>query len=194
MNKKSWLVLSITAIALFGVGCSTYEANSNTSANAAATTTTRTAADNSEITTNVDANGVKTETRTFRNNPRVSKIVVTTTKDGKRTVRAYSPSGQEKEITDAGDALEATGDKIADGAGWTTDKGEDVADKTVEGAKTAGQKTVEGTKSVVEKTGETAKSAGTKTVAGAKKVGEKTVEGAKKTTDEAKKTAKKLIP
>ena len=125
------------AIAILGTaaGCTTTDnANVNANANAVvAQTTTRTAADGSEITTTTDANGVKTETRVFRNNPRVSRVVVTTTRDGRRTVRAYSATGEEKEVNDVGDALEVTGDKIADGAGW-------VADKTKDGVAIAGDK------------------------------------------------------
>jgi len=155
-------------------GCSsTDNANVNANANAAvAQTTTRTAADGSEITTTTDASGVKTETRVFRNNPRVSRVVVTTTADGRRTVRAYSATGETKEVNDVGDALEVTGEKIADAAGW-------VADKTKDGVVEAGDKLED----VGDKTADGARAVG----AGAKKVGEKTVEGAKKTGSAIKK-------
>ncbi len=163
------------AIAILGAaaGCNTADnANVNANANAVvAQTTTRTAADGSEITTTTDADGMKTETRVFRNNPRVSRVVVTTRRDGRRTVRAYSATGEDREINDVGDALEATGDKIADAAGWVADKTkagvaeagdklEDVGDKTASGAKKVGQKTVEGAKTVGQKTAEGAKKAG----------------------------------
>ena len=121
MSKKLLTAMAFGVLAMFMAGCSTTDQTANANANAAATTTTRTAADGSEITTTTDASGVKTETRVFRNNPRVSRVVVTT-RDGRRTVRAYSPSGEEKEVNDVGDALEVTGDKIADAAGWTADK------------------------------------------------------------------------
>jgi hypothetical protein len=197
VGKKILIGLSILLIGTLGVGCKKSEgANANTNANANDVATTRPAPDDSEVMTMVDANGVKTETRTFRNNPRVAKVVVTT-RDGQRTVRAYSPSGEEKEVNDGGDALEATGDKIADAAGWVADKGEDAAGKTKEGAKTVGEKT----KDVGEKTVDTAKTVGEKTGEGAKTVGEKTAEGAKtvgeKTATGAKKVGraiKKVIP
>ncbi len=159
MSKKLLMALAFGVLAMFAAGCATTDQTANANANAAATTTTRTAADGSQITTTIDANGVKTETRVFRNNPRVERVVVTT-RDGRRTARAYSPSGEEKEVNDVGDALEWTGDKIADAAGWTADKAEDVGDATVKGAKTVGEKTAEGAKTV-----------GKKTAAGAKKVG-----------------------
>src|SRR6267142_2009446 len=99
--------------------------DSNPNANAAdtATTTTTTAPDNSEVTTTTDKNGVKTETRTFKNNPRVSKVVVTT-RNGVRTAKVYSASGEEKDIANANDPnlLEATGEKIADAAGGVKKK------------------------------------------------------------------------
>ena len=133
MSKKILTVMAVAVLAMFGASCTTTDqANANM-----ATTTTRTAADGSEITTATDANGVKTETRVFRDNPRVSRVVVTT-RDGRRTVRAYSPSGEEKEVNDVGDALEASGDKIADAARWTADKAVDVGSKTVEVGKTVG--------------------------------------------------------
>lgn len=168
MSKKLLIVFAIAMVCVAG-GCATTDnANVNTNANANATvaqTTTRTAADGSEIITTTDANGLKTETRTFRNNPRVSRVVVTTTSDGRRTVRAHSATGETKEVNDVGDALEVTGDKIADAAGW-------VAEKTKEGVLEAGDKLED---------------VGDKTASGAKKVGKKTVEGAKKAGSAIKK-------
>src|SRR5688572_31912912 len=71
------------ALASIFVGCSSSEqANANQ-------TITTTGPDNSEIVTTTDSTGTKTETRTFRNNPRVSRVVVTT-RDGRRTVKVYS--------------------------------------------------------------------------------------------------------
>ena len=56
----------------------------------------QTAADDSEIVT-AEEGGVRTETRTFRNNSRVQKVVVTT-RNGKRTARVTSRSGEEREL------------------------------------------------------------------------------------------------
>lgn len=168
MSKKLLTVMAVAVLAMFGASCTTSDPNA--SANSAATTTTRTAVDGSEITTTTDASGVKTETRVFRNNPRVAKVVVTT-RDGRRTVRAYSPSGEEKEVNDVGDALEVSGDKIADAAKWTADKGEDVVDEVADKTEDVGDATVKGAKKVGAKTAEGAKTVGKKTAAGAKKVG-----------------------
>lgn len=168
MSKKVLLVGLLAALALAIAGCAKTDEMAN--ANTAGTTTTRTAADGSEITTTINENGVKTETRTFRNNPRVSRVVVTTTRDGKRTVRVYSPKGEEKEVNDVGDALEVTGDKLADAAGWVADKTEDAVGETGDKLEDVGDKTVSGAKTV-----------GTKTAEGAKTVGQKTASGAKKT-------------
>jgi len=126
-------------------------ANASANANANATTssdTTRPGPDNSEITTSVDAHGVKTETRVFHNNPRVAKVVVTT-REGKRTTTVYAPNGESKGLKEeVGDALSATGDALADAAGFVAKKTVDLADKTKEGAKTVGEKTAEGAKKV----------------------------------------------
>jgi hypothetical protein len=174
----------MAVLASFAVGCS-QDATTQNNTNSAVTTT-RQGPDNSEITTTIDPNGVKTETRTFRNNPKVSKVVVTT-RDGKRTVRAYSPSGEEKEVNDVGDALEVTGEKVAAGAGWAADKGEDVVGEVPDKAEDVADKTVDTAKTVGDKTAEGAKKVGEKTAEGAKKVGEKTAEGAKKTGKAIKK-------
>jgi len=165
--------LMIALLAASAGACTRNEAaNANDNANAAATAaaqTTQPAPDNSEVTTSVDANGTRTETRVFKNNPRISKVVVTT-RDGRRTVKAYSASGEEREVTKT--AAKEVGDKA-----------EDVKDKTVSTSKKVGEKTVDVSKTVGEKTADTAKTVGDKTVEGAKKVGSAT-----------KKAVKKVIP
>ena len=154
-------ILAILAVAMLAVsaGCNQTD-NANTTAtnvNAAPTTTTVAGADNSEITTTVNPDGVKTETRVFKNNPRVSKVVVTTDRSGSRTTRVYSATGTEKVVDNVGDALNETGDAIATAAGWTVDKTkegvnevgdklEDAKDQAAKGAKTVGKKTAEGAK------------------------------------------------
>ena len=150
MSNKLLIGFAIAMLATASAGCSsTGNANTNANANAnaaVASDTTRPGPDNSEITTSVDANGVKTETRVFHNNPRVAKVVVTT-RDGKRTTTVYAPSGQSKDLKEeVGDALSATGNAIADAAGFLAEKTVDIADKTKEGAKTVGEKTAEGAK------------------------------------------------
>ena len=150
MSNKLLIGFAIAMLAAASAGCSTTDnanANANANANSAvASNTTQPGPDNSEITTSVDANGVKTETRVFHNNPRVAKVVVTT-RDGKRTTTVYAPSGQSKDLKEeAGDALSATGNAIADAAGFLAEKTVDIADKTKEGAKTVGEKTAEGAK------------------------------------------------
>ena len=168
-------ILFLTFMVALAVGCSKKEP--------VAENTTTPGPDNSEIITKVDDNGVKTEERTFRGNPRIARVVVTT-KNGQRTVKAYSPSGEERELSknESDNVLEATGNKLADAAGFVADKGEDVGEaakdktvavgeKTADTAKTVGDKTVEGAKTVSDKTVEGAKTVGSKTVSGTKKVG-----------------------
>lgn len=150
MSNKLLIGFVIAMLAAASAGCSTTDnanANANANANSAlASDITNPGPDNSEITTSVDANGVKTETRVFHNNPRVAKVVVTT-RDGKRTTTVYAPGGQSKDLKEeAGDALSATGNAIADAAGFLAEKTVDIADKTKEGAKTVGEKTAEGAK------------------------------------------------
>jgi hypothetical protein len=164
----------------------------------AAENATKPGPDNSEITTRTDANGVKTEERVFHNNPRISRVVVTT-RNGQRTVKAYSPSGEERELNknETEDVLEATGTKIADAAGFVADKSEDVAGE----AKDIGVAAKDKTQAVGEKTADTAKTVGEKSAEGAKTVANKSVDTAKtveqKTVSGAKKAAKavkKIVP
>ncbi|MGH9969988.1 MAG: hypothetical protein ACREBG_19640 [Pyrinomonadaceae bacterium] len=176
MSKQLLVALAIAVLGMFAVGCAKNDEMANANMNAAGTTSVRTGPDNSEITTTTDANGVKTETRVFRDNPRVSKVVVTT-RDGRRTVRVYSRTGEEKEVNDVGDALEATGAKLADGAGWVADKTEDAAQETKQGAKTVGKAVTDKAEDVGQKTAEGAKAVGR----GAQAVGKKAAAGAKKT-------------
>lgn len=173
MSRKLCLSLTLSLVAMLGVACTKSDvANSNANMNANAELATRTGPDDSEIVTTTDANGVKTETRVFHNNPRISKVVVTT-RNGQRTVKAYSPSGEEKVVNGVEDALSATGDAIAKSAGWVADKAEDVAGETKEGAQKVGEKTVDTAEKVGDKTAEGAKKVGTKTADTAKKVGKK---------------------
>lgn len=191
MTKNICLFTIVLLVAL-AAGCNQYQAGDQNSAAATASPTTVAGPDDSEISTSVDASGTRTETRTFRNNPHVSKVVVTT-RDGRRTVKAYSPSGEEREVNTDENVLEATGDAIARSVGWVADKGEDVAgeakdvgEEVADKAEDVGDKA----KQVGEKTVDVSKKAGEKTVQGAKKVGEKTVEGAKKVGG----AVKKVVP
>jgi hypothetical protein len=200
VTKKICLMTMLLLVAL-AAGCNQYQAVDQTTATASPSVVE--GPDNSEITTSVDASGTKTETRTFRNNPRISKVVVTT-RDGRRTVTATSPSGEERVVTTTENVLEATGETIAQAAGFVADKAEDVpgeaktagteaADKAEDvgdKAKSIGEKTVDVSKDVADKTVDVSKKVGEKTVEGAKKVGDKTVEGAKK----AGSAVKKAIP
>ena len=117
MTKNICLMTILLLVAL-AAGCAQNRAADQNSATATASPVQ--GPDNSEITTSTDASGTKTETRTFRNNPHISKVVVTT-RDGRRTVRAYSPSGEEREVTTDENVLEATGDKVASAAGFVAD-------------------------------------------------------------------------
>jgi hypothetical protein len=200
--REKLCVAMLAFLTVFAVGCSRNDTATNPNANTTVADTTKPGPDNSEITTKVDPSGVKTEERVFRGNPRISRVVVTT-RNGQRTVKAYSPSGEEREIkgNDADNVLEASGEKVASAAGYVADKGEDVAGeakdvgstvgtKTADTAKTVGEKSVEGAKTVGDKTVEGAKTVGDKTVQGAKTVTSKTVSGAKK----AGSAVKKIVP
>ncbi len=223
MPKKLLAGMSALALSIFAAGCgdaaTTSTENTNSTNSSVATQNPQTAPDNSEITV-TESNGVKTETRVFKDpNNRVERVVVTT-RGGQRTARVTYRSGEVRDLpeNDVEKALDATGDAIVSAGGTVVDvakeigseaadKTEDVvggvadragtvADKTVDGAKKVGSATVEGGQTVIEKTGDAAKTVGSKTADGAKTVGSKTVDGAKtvgsKTADGAKKVGKKI--
>jgi len=127
--------------------------------------------DNSEVQTAMDTNGVVTETRTFKNNKYITKVVRTTRDGTNRTVKVYNAKGESKNLPKdkVENAMKESGDALAAAAGWTVDKSKDAASATKEGAEVVADKTTEGAKTVADKT-----------VQGAKKVGQKTAEGAKK--------------
>lgn len=192
--KKLGILIVIVTVGVLAAGCqrtqdATSNANTNANVDSNSAMTTTTGSDNSEITT-TNENGVRTETRTFRNNPRVSRVVVTT-RDGNRTVKVYSPGGEEREMKSTPErALDATGDAIADSVGFVKDKSVDVADKTVDVSKTVADKTVDTTKTVVDKTKQGSKSVADKTVDTTRTVAGKTRTAAKKTG----KAIKKVVP
>jgi len=210
VTRKLYLLMLVLSMAL-AVGCSKSSGTEAASANSNSATenATRPGPDNSEITTKTDPNGVKTEERVFHNNPRISRVVVTTA-NGKRTVKAYSPGGEEREVNqnESEGVLDATGDKVADAAHFVADKSEDVAGKakdvgsaTKEKTETIAGKTVDKSKTVGEKSADVGKTVGQKSAEGAKTVAEKSVEGAQtvkhKTVSGAKKVGnavKKIIP
>jgi len=196
---KTLCIVILSLMVAVGAGCSKNQAAAESNAPATAENTTQPGPDNSEITTKVDNSGVKTEERVFHGNPRISRVVVTT-RNGNRTAKAYSASGEEREISNKNDveeAMSATGEKVAASAGFVADKAEDVAGKT----KDVGEKVKDKSVAVGEKTVDTSKAVGEKTVEGAKTVKDKTVEGAQtvknKTVSGTKKVGravKRIIP
>ncbi|HVQ39859.1 MAG TPA: hypothetical protein VMS31_20125 [Pyrinomonadaceae bacterium] len=192
MINKLYLGFAVAILAVAGTACSTTDTvNVNANANTdptIASNTTRPGSDNSEIITTTDASGVKTETRVFKSNPRVSRVVVTTTRDGKRTTTVYGPTGESKDLKDQTvDVLEGAGSAIADAAGFVADKTEDVAGKARDVGSTVVEKTKEGAQTVAEKTKEGATTAAEKTKEGAITAAEKTKAGAKKAGSAIKK-------
>lgn len=141
------------------------------------------AAGESDITT-TESNGVKTQTHTFRSGP-VDRVVVTT-RAGKQTATVYQrDTGEQRNLPEnkVAGALSATGDALAESAGFVADKSKDAAtatkhgvekgaSATEQGAETVGNKAYQGGKTAVNATAEGAKVVGKKTAEGAKKVGE----------------------
>jgi histone H3/H4 len=127
--------------------------------------------DNSEVQTIMDENGVVIETRTFKNNKNITKVVSTTRDGTNRTVTVYNAKGESRNLPKdkIDNAMKETGDALAAAAGWTVDKSRDAASATKEGAEVVVDKTKEGAKTVADKTVQGARKAGSKTVEGAKK-------------------------
>src|SRR6059036_4179941 len=76
VSKRFLIGLSLLGLS-FVFGCQSGQQSNTANTNAETAETTRTGPDNSEITTS-ENNGTRTETRTFRGNSRISKVVVTT--------------------------------------------------------------------------------------------------------------------
>jgi serine/threonine protein kinase len=139
VKRLPWAVAGIAALLLIAVAfalVSSYSTNkaagTDTSAKLATKDSGSTAApvsdvssqaiaapDDSEIITTTDANGVKTETRTFKSNSRIVKVVVTT-RLKQRTAQVYSITGDVRDLPQdmVGSALEATGDSLANAVGF----------------------------------------------------------------------------
>ena len=195
--KKILTGVCALALAALAAGCSQNNETSNANvantnavaANTAATvasnnataTETRSGPDNTEITTET-ADGVTTETRTFKDpNSRIEKVVVTT-RDGKRTARVYYRDKTVRELpeSDVGRALGATGDALASAGGKVVDVSKDVGSTVADKTGDVKDKTVEGAKTVGHATANTAEDVGEKTASGAKKAAKATAKGAKK--------------
>jgi hypothetical protein len=114
--------------------------------------------DNSDIEVVMDKNGDVVETRTFKNNKNVSKVVVVTTaKNGKmtKTVTVYDGNGKPHAAPEskAESVMQELGDDVARGAGIVVQKTKDVAGdtknvagKVVDAGADATRKTVDKTK------------------------------------------------
>ena len=188
MPKKLFIVLTVSALSLLVVSCQ-QSSQSNANATATPAETTAAAPDNSEITTTTDSSGTKTETRVFRNNPRVSRVVVTT-RNGERTTKVYSSSGEERNLkTDTVDALHATGNAVGDAAGFVATKSETAFDKAKEGTKTVAEKTSDTAKTVGEKTKDVSRTVAEKSTNTGKIVVHKSKAALKKTG----RTIKKIV-
>jgi hypothetical protein len=184
---RTKLTVGVCALALaLTAACGGDTTNSNANANSTNATTNT----NTRVSTDVPISttpeyeavvteeaGVKTETRTYPNNARIQKVVITT-RAGKRTAVVYNARGEKKELAanDLDTVLAKTGDGIADAAGFVGDKAEDVAGK----AKDVGRDIADKGEDVAGKAADGAKTVGDKAVDGAKTAGKKTVEGAKK--------------
>lgn len=108
------------------------------------------APDDSEITTTLAADGLKTETRTFKSNSRIAKVVVTTRDNNIKAAQVFSLSGDVRDLPQhsVATALEATGDSLADAVGFARP----IDEKGVLATKTDARKASPTMKAPVQKT------------------------------------------
>jgi hypothetical protein len=184
LNKVSSLVLA-GALSLGAASCADYNReNSNTATTPSAQEVEK--EDGSVVTETKAPDGTVTEIRTFETGE-VSRVTRTTPPTGRRTAAVEFRDGRKVDLEDDNDieeAMDATGDAIADAAtrAWDAakeigeevgDKTEDVAGKTVDVTKDVGSKVGKGAKRGAEKVkdaaGDTAEAVGK----GVKKVGKK---------------------
>jgi serine/threonine protein kinase len=179
VNRLPWAVAGVAALVLMAVtfafvsySGSNKSAETDKAAKLAATDAgsngvplsdvslqTIAAPDDSEIVTTLGADGLKTETRTFKSNLRLAKIVVTT-REGNKTAQAHSIIGEVRDLPQdrVGSALEATGDSLADAVGFAVSTDEKT--KGVVAAKPDSRKTSPSVKAPVQKTTAGTKNAG----------------------------------
>lgn len=80
--------------------------------------------DKSEIETMTDGYGNKTETRFFKEHPRLRCVILRTSAEGNQEVTVYGFGSDTKVVADLGDkALTASGDEIANAAQLTVTRG-----------------------------------------------------------------------
>jgi len=112
------------------------------------------APDDSEISTLTDATGAEIKTRTFKRNAHVRSVVVTV-RDGKQTARVIANNGDERDLPQdkVANALEATGDLLAEAVGFVNTPQEVKAGRPLQAkgqkptpVKIAGGKAVAGSK------------------------------------------------
>lgn len=93
--------------------------------------------DKSEVETLIDGFGNKTETRYFKNNPRLRFIILRTSADGTKVVTVYGYGGDTQMLNDLGDtALTASGDEIADSAKLNATRSYAITPNFMKGSKT----------------------------------------------------------
>lgn len=188
MRTRIIALVSALLLMAFMAGCSSTSNANNTNANAnvnSNTTTTTTTNTTSSVTTSSPAtsaeyetttaeeNGSRVETRTYRNNERISKVVITT-KGNQRTMKVYPAGGGEaREVnkSDVESLMDASADRIADAAGFVKSKTTTAAQATANTAQTVGHATANTARTVGETTANVASTVGHKTANGAKKVG-----------------------
>jgi hypothetical protein len=168
-NRLSWALAGVAALLLVAITfalVSNFRSGKTTEADKAAKLATKdegstaapnipaveqmtVAPDNSEITTTTDANGVKTETRTFKSHPRISKVVLINS-NGQTTARVFFINGDERELPAVAisRALEATGDELAIAASFIETKEKSAPPDT----KVASRKAVPPVKAPTQKT------------------------------------------
>src|SRR5205085_9248291 len=111
------------------IACGARTTNSNTTTNTS-NTNTRASVDSSPtaaaaeyVTQVTEDNGVRTETRTYSNNPNISKVVITT-RSGKRTANVYNAYGEKRELhtDDMEEIRRKSGNERAKAAGLLRNK------------------------------------------------------------------------
>jgi hypothetical protein len=173
--KRETVILLIAFVLGSAFGCgrsavTTSNKNANANSNTIVSNTNANTAPNetqsnteSDVKTTTGPDGVKTETRVFKKNDRVSKAVVTT-RNGRRSGVVYTPSGERKNVPeDKIDlVLQGTADAVADAVGIVKKKSTAIASGTKEKGTDIGEATADATKKVIRKSADTLNKVGTK--------------------------------
>lgn len=168
MNSLRFSICALSlALAVGASGCATDREGS------VSATLESKQADGSTVAVSTAPDNTKTEVRTFETGE-IARVTRVTRPDGTRTATVEYRDGRKVELEDESaieQAMEATGDAIAEAADATWEKSKEIGEEVGDKSEDVADKTADVSKKVAEETKDTAETVYDKSKKGAKKVG-----------------------